>query len=143
MLFMKGISSLQGGGGTERFFADFYDKYQNVFGRKFKLYFLLDKQSIVFLNEVNKLKNKTAVLIFKQMSNRLKLFLESIQINFYILFYRIDIIHIPLYDMSYIPLLKKNKQLTPLFSTETCDKYRKLLFGTIASGSSVTASPRF
>ena len=41
-IFMPGIGDLSGGGGAERFFFDFFQKYQNI-NSKNKLYFITDR----------------------------------------------------------------------------------------------------
>lgn len=109
--FIYGINSLKGGGGAERFFSDFFDKYQKTPERKFKLYFFTDSLSVKNLNEVGKLNSKKYVVTFRVFSNRFKLFLETFQLYAFILLYRIRIIHLPLYNLSYIPLLKKIDKL--------------------------------
>jgi glycosyltransferase involved in cell wall biosynthesis len=114
-LFIYGIKNLKGGGGAERFFADFFDEYQGIENSKHKLYYIIDRKSIKNLHEVDKLKSKKRLLKFKVFSNRYKLQLELLQIIRFILRKKIKIIHIPLYDASYIPLLKKINQLPLLF----------------------------
>ncbi len=104
--FIYGIGDLTGGGGAERFFADFFDKYQLAGNTKFKLYYIIDKDSIVNLTEVNKLKSRTNVLTFKIISNRFKKIIEFGQLIYFTSRYNIKIIHLPLYNISYLPLLK-------------------------------------
>jgi glycosyltransferase involved in cell wall biosynthesis len=105
-LFIFGITELKGGGGAERFFADFFDIYnQKVTAHK--LYYLLDKGSVANLNKVGKLSETRNILKFKIFSNRFKDTLEFFQIVKYIITKGIKIIHIPLYSVSYIPLIKK------------------------------------
>jgi len=115
LFFMYGISSLKGGGGAERFFADFFSKYQNAKEKKYNLYFLLDKKSIFHLKEVGKLKEKQNIWLFRLFSNRFKNQLEAFQLCCYIIIHRIKIVHIPLYNLSYIPLLKTINNLPRLF----------------------------
>lgn len=105
--FMYGVSNLKGGGGAERFFADFYDQYSQSFQAGFKLYFIIDADSVKNLNDVNKLSRKKNLLKLVLFSNRFKIFLETIQLYFYIIFYKIQILHIPLYNLSYLPILQK------------------------------------
>ncbi len=38
-LFIYGINNLKGGGGAERFFADFYDDYNDLTTKNFNLYY--------------------------------------------------------------------------------------------------------
>ena len=106
-LFIYGINDLKGGGGAERFFADFFDEYQDSKASQNKLFYIIDKKSIKNLKEVNKLKNKNNLLSFKTHSNRLKHKLETLELAKHIFLNNIKIIHIPLYDPTYIPILKK------------------------------------
>lgn len=105
-LFIFGITELKGGGGAERFFADFFDIY-NKKETKHKLYYLIDKNSVANLNKVGKLSGTKNILNFNIVSNRFKDTLEFYQIVKYIITKGIRIIHIPLYSVSYIPLIKK------------------------------------
>lgn len=113
-LLIYGINDLKGGGGAERFFADFFEAYQKSPDAKNKLYYIIDRKSLKHLREVKKLKSKKNILKFKIISNRFKYFLEVFQLSRMILTYKIDIIHIPLYDASYLPLLKKINALTSM-----------------------------
>ncbi|MBN8692486.1 MAG: glycosyltransferase [Bacteroidetes bacterium] len=105
-LFIFGINDLKGGGGAERFFADFFDIY-NKEQQKHRLFYIIDELSINNLKRVNKLKCTNNLLQFKIISNRFKSILEFLQIVKFILINRIKLIHIPLYSISYVPLIKK------------------------------------
>ena len=112
-LFIFGISELKGGGGAERFFADFFEIYnQKITGHK--LFYIIDKVSVDNLHKVGKLKTGKNILNFKTVSNRFKNTLELCQILKFIITKRIKLIHIPLYSISYIPLIKKLNSL-PFF----------------------------
>lgn len=113
--FIHGIGSLKGGGGAERFFADFFDKYQKYSPKKFNLYYLIDKQSVINLKEVGKLNSKKKVLNFNIFSNRFKFLLETFELYYFVIVKGIKIIHIPLYNVSYIPLLKSINKMPGLF----------------------------
>ncbi len=104
--FIKGIGSLKGGGGAERFFADFFEEYQKFNRKKFGLYFIIDQYSVKNLNEVGKLRSAAHLLQFRIVSNRFKKTFEALQFYILIITRNIKIIHIPLYDLSYLPLLK-------------------------------------
>ena len=71
-----GVVELKGGGGAERFFADFFEIY-NQSKTKHKLYYIIDKTSIGNLNKVGKLNSIDNILNFKIVSNRFKNVLES------------------------------------------------------------------
>ncbi len=109
--FIFGIQNLKGGGGAERFFSDFYDQYNNLEEKSFKLYFITDKQSINELNSVGKLKNKVNCLKFKIFSNRFKNRLEFLQLLKIIIRHNIKLIHLPLFNFHYLSLLKKINKL--------------------------------
>jgi glycosyltransferase involved in cell wall biosynthesis len=110
-LFIYGITNLKGGGGAERFFADFFDKYGAYASAKFKLFFILDKISLQALQEVNRLKQRKNCLLFRVYSNRFKTVLEFVQLLFFIITRRISVIHLPLYNISYLPLLNQINRL--------------------------------
>lgn len=105
-LFITGINELKGGGGAERFFADFFDLYQEVKTKKHNLFYIIDKKSVNNLRSVGKLRSTNNILNYKIISNRFKNKLESIQLLWLIIKYKIKIIHLPLYNISYIPVLK-------------------------------------
>lgn len=109
-LFIFGITELKGGGGAERFFADFFEIY-NKKKTKHNLYYLLDKDSVSNLKKVGKLSATKNILNFNIVSNRFKDTLEFWQLVKYIITKGIKIIHIPLYSVSYIPLIKKLNDL--------------------------------
>ncbi len=110
-LFIYGINDLKGGGGAERFFADFFDEYQDSKISQNKLFYIIDKNSVKKLNEVNKLKSRNNLLNFKIHSNRFKHKLETLELAKHIFLNNIKIVHIPLYDPTYIPILKKLNEL--------------------------------
>ncbi|MCA0431124.1 MAG: glycosyltransferase [Bacteroidetes bacterium] len=110
-LFIYGINNLKGGGGAERFFADFYDDYNDLTTKNFNLYYIIDKQSVNELNSVGKLKNNINCLNFKIISNRFKTQIEFLNLLKIILTYKIKLIHLPLYNFHYLPLLKKLNKL--------------------------------
>lgn len=104
--FIYGIGDLSGGGGAERFFADFFDLYLKSKYQQFKLFYIIDKLSLRQLNKVGKLNANSQLLIFKIVSNRLKFIFENYQIIKLIVFNNIKVIHLPLYNITYIPILK-------------------------------------
>jgi glycosyltransferase involved in cell wall biosynthesis len=103
---MFGVANLKGGGGAERFFSDFFVQYKEDSERKFEPYFIIDRETAGHLREVGKLKYEKGLLYLRIYSNRFKSFLESAQISFYVLLHRIRIVHVPLYNVKYLPLLK-------------------------------------
>lgn len=113
-LFIYGIGDLSGGGGAERFFAEFFEQYLKSDNTKFKLYYIIDKDSFLQLKKVGKFNSEKQVLFFRVFSNRFKTYLEYIQLVKFILIYNIKIIHLPLYNVSYISLLKSLNKL-PFF----------------------------
>lgn len=100
-----GIGNLSGGGGAERFFSDFFEKYIKTHS-KFKLFFITDSKSIYNLNQSGHLFNKKNLLTFKILNNRLKYFLEGVQLKALITLYRIRVVQIPLYNKHQFHLIK-------------------------------------
>lgn len=100
-----GIGNLAGGGGAERFFADFFEKYQGA-SPKYKLFFISDKVSLKNLNEIGLLKDNKNVLTYKIVSNRFKDKLDAAQLIKIIVLNKIKLIQIPLYHIHYYPLIK-------------------------------------
>ncbi len=117
-LFGYGVGNIKGGGGAERFFADFFEAYHQSDIAKFNLYFILDTNSISNLNQVNKLNSRKNILPFKIFSNRFKDRLESLQLAWLIVRHKIRIIHIPLYNRTYIPILKRIDRLPSFIRPE-------------------------
>jgi glycosyltransferase involved in cell wall biosynthesis len=103
---MYGVGSLSGGGGAERFFADFFSDYATDPRAGFRCYFILDARSLAELERIGRIKSKKGVLRFRFFPNRFKVVMEGLALLRLILSYRIDILHIPLYDRSYVPLLE-------------------------------------
>ncbi len=111
VLFM-GIGDVSGGGGAERFFADFFTDYKSD-KTKHNLFLLTDKESIKQFNKINKVKDSKGVLLFKTWSNRFKNKLEFFFISRLIRKENIKLIIIPLYNIHYYPLMERiNKMPT-------------------------------
>ena len=100
-----GIGSLAGGGGAERFFADFFEKYQGA-SPLYNLFFISDKESLKNLNDIGLLKDQKNVLTYKIVSNRFKDKIDAIQLIKIIVLNKIKLIQIPLYHIQYYPLIK-------------------------------------
>jgi len=100
-----GISDIRGGGGAERFFADFYDYYSAFLDRNYNLRWLIDVDSSNNLHKVNKLKTADNITALKLFSNRYKSLLENLQVLFFIIRFRIKVVHIPLYNRCYLPFI--------------------------------------
>jgi len=101
-----GVGNLSGGGGAERFFSDFMEDYNAAADKKFNLFFISDKVSLQNFNSIGTLKSSKNVLTYKIFNNRLKNLLESFQLVRLLVFNRIKLIQVPLYNMHYFPLLK-------------------------------------
>jgi glycosyltransferase involved in cell wall biosynthesis len=100
-----GIGNLSGGGGAERFFADFFEKYQGA-SPLCNLFFISDKESLKNLKNIGLLKEQKNVLTYKIVSNRFKDKIDAIQLIKIIVLNRIKLIQIPLYHIQYYPLIK-------------------------------------
>jgi glycosyltransferase involved in cell wall biosynthesis len=103
---MYGVGSLSGGGGAERFFADFFSDYRSDSKAGFRCFFILDTSSLSELERIGRIKSRKGILRFRFFPNRFKVVMEGLDLLRLILWYRIDILHIPLYDRSYVPLLE-------------------------------------
>lgn len=111
-IYLVGVTSLSGGGGVERFFADFFELYSNYNDSKYNIYFFTDQKSIYELNNVNKLLFKNCKLIkLRVFNNRFKKYLENIDIFFKIKKHKINIVHCANYnrfDFNRMIFLKQN-----------------------------------
>ena len=93
-IYLSGVHNLKGGGGVERFFADFFDIYTEYSQSKYDLYFYSDHSTLKALKEVNKLKNNhSRVVILKNVSNRFKKNIENWDFNRKLKKNKIDILH--------------------------------------------------
>lgn len=102
-MFTFGIGDISGGGGAERFFADLFDEYQQYPKSQFNLFWIIDKQSASNLKHVGKGLEGKNFLEFAVVSNRFKVMLEKWQLLYFILRYRISIVHVPMYNQFYYP----------------------------------------
>lgn len=105
-----GIGNLSGGGGAERFFSHFFERY-NTPDSAYRLFFITDEESLKNLNEIGILKNRKNVLTFRIYSNRFKTTLEGLQLAKMIAFHRIKLIQIPLYHIQYFPMIRSIDRL--------------------------------
>ena len=130
-IIMLGISEWFGG--AERQFADTYDSFQKKKDKKINLFFIVDDLSMSHLNDVGKLKYKNNLIIlpnFSKFSNKTKITLWTLLVLINIHRKRIDLLHIGLPSISYLPLLYLIN-LTPKFIFDT-----KLVFN--ATGARVS-----
>jgi glycosyltransferase involved in cell wall biosynthesis len=112
-LFM-GVNDVSGGGGAERFFADFLSDYQKSDG-KYKLFFIADKSSLKSFNAIDKLRKCRNVLSFNIQDNRFKNYIEFWQLAKLIVFNRIKLLQVPLYGIQYFEVLKRIDKLPAAF----------------------------
>ena len=94
-------NSLMGGGGAERFFADLYDVYNKQSHKKHNLYFLTDEKTVEELHKISRLSYVANILSIKLFNNRFKYLIESLELVYFIIFKRIQVIHIALYNQYY------------------------------------------
>ncbi len=109
-VFFMGIGDVSGGGGAERFFADFFTDY-NKDKAKHNLFLLTDKESVKQFNKIDKITNSKNVLLFKIWSNRFKHRLEFFKISQLIRKEKIKVLMIPLYNIHYYPLVERINQM--------------------------------
>ncbi len=112
-ILFPGVGDLTGGGGAERFFSDFFQKYQKTDSSN-KLFFITDKKSLRNFQTIGNLRDNKRVIKYHLFNNRFKDSLEFFQLLFFIIINRIDIIQIPLYNLHYYPLIKKIDSLPNL-----------------------------
>lgn len=101
-----GIGDVSGGGGAERFFADFFTDY-NKDKSKHELFLLSDNESIKQFNKIDKITDLKNVLLFKTWSNRFKTRLEFFSVSRLIKRKKIKLLMIPLYNIHYYPLIER------------------------------------
>lgn len=92
-IYLSGVQDLSGGGGAERFFADFFTIYQLHQNKTFELFFFCDDSTFKALQGLGKLKEIKNVVLLKNISNRFKKRLENIDFQRKLKKHRIDIIH--------------------------------------------------
>jgi len=105
-VLFKGIGDVSGGGGAERFFADYFQDHRKI-NSNYKLFFLTDDISIQQYRRIDKLIDKKQVLVFKNVNNRFKNFIEFLSVMYYIRKNKIKLLMIPLYNSFYFPLIKR------------------------------------
>lgn len=129
-LIMIGVAEFSGGGGAERFFADFFDTYSEDEMRKRELYFISD--NFTNLNKLGKVENKNNTFQIKlyrnkilkrhtekyrfirNISNMIRDFPVAISVLNFCKKKNISIIHIPMYEKKDIYLWKWIDVLKPL-----------------------------
>ena len=105
-VFIPGVGDLDGGGGAERFFLDFFHKYQ-VPKSQNRLYFITDNASLENFKKLNEFSNSKRLISYRLINNRYKESLEFFQFLRILIKYRIQILQIPLYNLHFYNLIKK------------------------------------
>lgn len=114
-ILMLNIPALSGGGGAERFFADFYEKYHQQANPFYNLFFITD-ESISNLQKINKLHNFQSNIIYfkdyrfaffnhltnkisiiKQVSNQLRELYSFFELKKLVIRNNIKLVHIASY----------------------------------------------
>lgn len=111
-LILLGAEKLEGGGGAERFFADFFLIYQKYKERKFRLFFVTDEVTLASLKSLGRDLPLDNILILKTNSTRFKKVIENIRLVWLLKSHQIKILHFVLYTPYYyrfIELLNKHK----------------------------------
>lgn len=112
-IYLSGVNDIKGGGGVERFFADFFDIYSEFEQAKFELFFFTDQITLNALKEVNKLQKRNQnIVLLKNVSNRFKEKIENIDLYLKIRKYKIDVFHCANYgrhDFKRLRFLSKLK----------------------------------
>ena len=105
-VLFPGVGDLAGGGGAERFFFDFFQKYQNTKSKN-RLYFITDKTSLKNFKKLNEFSNSKRLISYHLFNNRFKDSLEFYQILRILIKHRIHILQIPLYNLHFYNLIKR------------------------------------
>ena len=113
-IFIPGVGGLSGGGGAERFFLDFFQKYQLQCTAN-KLYFITDTGSIKNFRSLNEFSFNKRLLTYRLHHNRFKEKLEFLEILKILIQHGIDIIQIPLYNIHLYNLIKRIDSLPKIF----------------------------
>ena len=113
-IFIPGVGGLSGGGGAERFFLDFFQKYQSISAVN-KLYFITDTGSIENFRSLNEFSYNKRLLTYRLYHNRLKDALEFLEVLKILIQHRIDILQIPLYNIHLYKLIKSIDSLPKIF----------------------------
>lgn len=92
-IYLTGVKNIDGGGGVERFFADFFSIYQSYKNRKFNLFFCCDQNTLNSLNNLDKLMISKNIIVIKNLSNRFKKYGEYIDFRLKLRKSKIDILH--------------------------------------------------
>lgn len=104
-LLMLGVSSTACGG-AERFFPDFFRKYQQSAEAQHQLFFFTDPGTLEVLKKLGKISSEKNIVVLKNVSNRFKRNIENADILRQLLAHRIDIIHVANYGTNYFDRLK-------------------------------------
>ena len=62
-LYLSGVHDIKGGGGAERFFADFFSIYKSWPNKKFEIFFFIDEATLRALQSITKLIDKDHIVI--------------------------------------------------------------------------------
>ncbi|MEW6470318.1 MAG: glycosyltransferase [Bacteroidota bacterium] len=118
---LYGIGDVSGGGGAERFWADFFEKYRTYDQRKYDVYLFCDGDSYGRLKEIRRLSGVSGVVFLKNYSNRFKHTLEFFDFYLKLLSYGINVVHVAEYTTVYYERLRKLSRLPgwmrPVLST--------------------------
>jgi glycosyltransferase involved in cell wall biosynthesis len=109
-LLMLGVSSDKCGG-AERFFADFFEKYQTIGNHE--LYFFLDPGTKDVLEKIGRLNQLKNVVVLKNVSNRFKKFIETRNFRNALRKFNIDIVHVSNYGTYYFDRLEFMRRQLP------------------------------
>tara|TARA_B110001450_G_scaffold256312_1_gene286262 strand:+ start:991 stop:2157 length:1167 start_codon:yes stop_codon:yes gene_type:complete len=103
-VLLFGAKNIEGGGGAERFWADISQMFESD---SFNLMFFVDKITYESLKNVNRLKNKSKIILnsdFPVDQKKLKIYL--LKTYYKIISNRIKLVHIGFYNPQYYKLFK-------------------------------------
>ena len=105
VLFMPGLRSLTGGGGTERFFADFFTYYRRRPDSRYRLIMLTDSTSLEHLRAVGRRADGPCVLGVRPAAGPFSLLFQAFDIARVLGEAHAALVHVSLPSLRYLPAL--------------------------------------
>lgn len=110
-IFLYEIGDVSGGGGAERFWADFFELYKQYPNSHFNVFLFCDKASLEKLRSIHRITDETNIVLLRNCNNRYKESLEFADFLTKLWLHRIDLIHIAEYTTSYFERCRRLSRL--------------------------------
>ena len=124
-LLLSGLGDLAGGGGTERGFADIFENYEVDRARRFDLLLLTDARSREALSRAGRLTRIDSTRTLPPPTGLLGKFLHAHELSAMCRRERIDLLHVALPSVKYLPSLwwlkLRSRDQCPLVSITATD----------------------